>query len=277
MSKSSQMNTPNQLALQEAGEIQRRTKGSLQRIQQQLAETDEIGSLTLATLEDQGNHADRILKETRHLNDILNKTSKLQNRFAAWSFSFGSGRQAWKLARAEQKEEQQLGRIQKTTASPNKIRCQGTSIKNDAWFQEKDAPARDEEERKRLELFGAVSGEQDSKSSTGRLPDGPPLNGDENRTLRLIQADDEEIDSELENLGRHVDRLFSLASSMDEEINKQKTNLDHVAHDMEKANEKQCVINHRARLFTMSRKEKRKDPILRNKVSLLRSTAARAS
>jgi hypothetical protein len=262
--------TPNQSALQEAGDIQRRTKESLQRIQKQLAEADDTGSLTLATLDDQSNHAGKILEETRNLNEHLDKTSKLQNRFAAWSFSVGSRWQARKLARAERKEEQQLEQTEKTSTGPGKVSHRGMSINNDTLFQEIDASVRNEEERKRDELFGVISSEQKSnaKFSTGDVPYGSLLNDDEYRSLRLIQADDEDIDAQLENLSKDVGRLLSVASTMNGEINDQTTRLDSVVHDMEKANEKQRIVNHRALLFTMSRKEKWKARMQRHKFSL---------
>lgn len=252
------MYTPNQLVLQEVGEIQHQTRESLQRIQQQVAETDIIGSLTLASLDEQRNHVDRISKETNRLNDSLDKTKKLQYRFAAWSLGIGSLWKARKLARTERHEEKLLRRIQnETSRSCKNVDFEDPSMKNDAWLQENTTSGSDDEEeeesRNRLELFGTPSCKQVTANKTVTtdpgLPSGEsPITDDERRCLCRAQAEDQEIDSELEIISRHVDELLSAASTMSREINKQASTLDCIAHEMEKANEKQRTIGHRARL-----------------------------
>lgn len=263
----SQMN--NQLVLQEAGEIQRRTKDSLQHIQQLLAETAAIGSLTLAALDEQSSHMERISKETLRLNENLNKATKLQNRFAAWSFSIGSRRQARKMARTERNEERLSRKIDQNEVTRNNlISIGGMCTNNDAWFQKEDALSREKEERRRLvELFGDSCFSQRDLLREGPIAGetygGTPLSDGENIWLCNIEADDASIDCGLDDIGRQVEGLLSLASSMGKQaMNQQGTKLDHITHQLEKANEKQQVIGHRARLFTINRKEKRKDRFL---------------
>ena len=93
----------NESAIREVGNIQCSTKESLNRINQQLSETEFSGKATLELLREQRYQTERIAIDAENLDAQLTKTAKLQNRFDRWKGHWlGMKRRA---ARAEAKED----------------------------------------------------------------------------------------------------------------------------------------------------------------------------
>ena len=267
------MKTNNQYVLEDAALTQAQTKESVQRMQRQLAETDVIGSMTLADLEDKGTRVNNISREADRLNAILDNTKRLQDRFAGWSLTFGTRRQARKLARAERDEERHVQAMERDGIGGKSSRCvKNSRVASDAtndqdpWFREDPIgkTKKNEEQSKRNELFGANAESEKARSKpdpehTTSQAEGAPLSQNEQDFLESIESVDNDIDSELDVVSKQVERLMKMATSMGEETEQQNQTLTNVTDDMDKANHKQRVINHRAHLFTMKRREKRKN------------------
>ena len=93
--------------LQDTSQIQNGTKDVLERIQRQIAESEAVGYMTLATVDEDNYKMNRMLKETNRLNENLDKTQKLQNKFGLWSLQWNNGRMARQLQKHDKKKRQQ--------------------------------------------------------------------------------------------------------------------------------------------------------------------------
>lgn len=93
----------NQRMLQETKAVQSQTKDAVDRIKQQVAETEEIGSQTLEQLRAQGQQIDEITGDIESVSNKLDEANKLQNTFDSWGgniFGFGK-KKALNAAAAE--------------------------------------------------------------------------------------------------------------------------------------------------------------------------------
>ena len=107
----------NEQYLNEADDIQQKTKDALLRIQRQTAETEQVAESTLDELRKQGEQLDNINEEVTSVNRKLDESSNLQNRFDRWAGNWlgGKKREALKEAAAntaisEQAKSQQIGK-----------------------------------------------------------------------------------------------------------------------------------------------------------------------
>ena len=91
--------------LQATSQIQNGTKDALERIQRQIAESEAVGYMTLATVDEDNYKMNKMLKETDRLNENLDKTEKLQNKFGLWSLQWNNGRIARQLQKRETKHQ----------------------------------------------------------------------------------------------------------------------------------------------------------------------------
>eukprot|EP00934_Nitzschia_sp_Nitz4_P006046 Nitzschia sp. Nitz4//scaffold25_size161228//126864//128873//NITZ4_002452-RA/size161228-processed-gene-0.169-mRNA-1//1//CDS//3329544652//6036//frame0 len=268
----------NKLALDEAAETQRKTREALSRIRRQAAETEDLGALTLQDLEDQGQRLDSVADETGKLNDKLNKTKKLQDRFAKWSFQFGTNRAAQKEAREEKKE---LKKMQESQDAKPQRRSLFGSRKNKeaeavATSQDSGASAaqtNSQNESNRSELFGKAKGSKKEKGK-GKGKDvaaakavDTAMSEEDQAMLDDINAEDELMDQEIDVLGDQLDGLMAIASAMGGETEKHNKKLSEVSNSMEKMNDKQKVVNKRARLFASTRQERRQESALERKAN----------
>jgi hypothetical protein len=262
----------NQSLLQEAADTQRRTREALARIQRQAAETEAVGHATLAELEEQDRRIDQISQGTGRLHEKLDKSKRLQDRFAAWGLQVGTGRTATKLARKERKDEKKLRLLNENESKKAAV--------NQDWFQGDNPSRSSANEINRADLFGADcnrrkkgrGGREDDKGKT----DIPPLSDEDRLFLNQIEAEDQALESELDGLGKQVNNLLSIVKSMGEEAGKQNRKLDKGTDDIEKANHKQTIVNHRARLFTMTRRQKRNERTIEKKAYDMASSVAHA-
>ena len=82
--------TDNESTLQHAADIQAETLSCLERTRLQAAETEDMGNMTLEQLRKQREKMGDIVEGTHRLNDQLDHTEKLQNRFSKLTVSNGS-------------------------------------------------------------------------------------------------------------------------------------------------------------------------------------------
>jgi hypothetical protein len=75
------------------------------RIQRQAAETAEIGTMTLQELQNQRTTLGRALEGGDRMNDLLDVSEKLQNRFSRWALKFNNRREGRRDAKAELRNE----------------------------------------------------------------------------------------------------------------------------------------------------------------------------
>ena len=90
-----------QQMLDQADDLQDKTKEAILRIQRQAAETQEVGSLTLEELRRQGQQLDDIDAELSHTDAQLKQTKKLQNKFDWWAGNWLGGKKNTALREAK--------------------------------------------------------------------------------------------------------------------------------------------------------------------------------
>lgn len=90
----------NQKVLNDASEIQDKTKQSILRIQKQAAETESIGSATLEELRRQGNQMDEINTDLDNVSAKLDISSGLQDKFDRWAGNWFGGKKKEAMADA---------------------------------------------------------------------------------------------------------------------------------------------------------------------------------
>lgn len=258
------MPSKNQAALNDASNIQRETREALQRIQRQAAETHEVGQTTLAELEEQDVKLDRVQGETGKLHEKLNKTKKLQDRFAAWSLQLGTRRAARKTARKERKEEQDLERL-----DANETREDSKAVSDMDEVQDKRNEADKAHKAKRSELFGRKGKNRKTRPNKSKPEEqGEKLTDEDQAHLDQINMEDDDINAGLDVLGNQMDALLAMAQTMGDESAKQNKKLDKTTDDLYDAKKKQQVANNRARLFTTTRREKRNERNLEKKAKM---------
>jgi chromosome segregation ATPase len=103
--------TTNQSVLNETVSTQKQTRGALERIQRQVAETTAIGHATLESLEENNHRVDQVTKESKELNQKLKQTDKLQNRLSKWTFQLQNRREGRALAKKELKDKKVVFKV----------------------------------------------------------------------------------------------------------------------------------------------------------------------
>lgn len=87
--------------LSEAEETQKKTREAVERIKQNLATTEEVGSATLEQLRSQGMQMDEISGELNNLDSKLDHTKRLQGKFDVWAGNWGGGKKHQATKEAE--------------------------------------------------------------------------------------------------------------------------------------------------------------------------------
>jgi hypothetical protein len=267
--------TNNKSVLNETVETQKRTLEALERIQRQAAETQAVGNMALATLDDQDQRVDQVLKGSGKLNDNLDKTQKLQNRFAFWSLQFNS-RTAQKQVKREQKEEKKEKKEKKDQDKPKPSFKRRTRAKkaHQAVTPNEIVHVSDKKDLhvpEKEELFsGRKAEEQDEEPTTaGSATDATdPLSDYDRRILDQIEDSDKALEPALDAVGKQLDSILALSKALGEASETQASKIDTVQDQLEKSDYKQRVVNHRHRLFTMTRRENRNEKSLASRVAL---------
>lgn len=93
----------NMKVLAETDDVQNQTKDAIDRIKKQTAETEELGGATLEELRKQGRQMDDINSELESVNNKLDQSGALQERFNLWAGNWFGGKK--KEANAEAQAE----------------------------------------------------------------------------------------------------------------------------------------------------------------------------
>jgi hypothetical protein len=266
----------NRAVLKETVETQKLTLEALERIQRQAAETQAVGNMTLATLDDQDQRVDRVVKGSSKLNENLDKTEKLQNRFAFWSLEFNR-RTAQRQVKREQKEEKK----DQDKPKPSFKRRTRPKKAQEAVTPNEIVHISDKEELhvpEKEELFSGRKEEQDPEptrtagSSAKDATD--PLSDHDRRILDRIEDSDKALEPALDAVGKQLDSILALSKALGEASETQACKIDTVQDQLEKADYKQKVVNHRHRLFTKTPREKRNEKSLASRIALATKLAS---
>jgi hypothetical protein len=113
----------------------------------------------------------------------------------------------------------------------------------------------------RAELFGDRKPSKQKEAKKKHENDINPvaLTDEERRELASIDADEKAIDTGLDILGNQVESLLLLSKQINETTRTQNKKLDKIDNQMDKADEKSKLVNQRAKLFTMNRRQKKKE------------------
>eukprot|EP00545_Synedropsis_sp_CCMP1620_P007857 CAMPEP_0119022584 /NCGR_PEP_ID=MMETSP1176-20130426/28319_1 /TAXON_ID=265551 /ORGANISM="Synedropsis recta cf, Strain CCMP1620" /LENGTH=228 /DNA_ID=CAMNT_0006977479 /DNA_START=195 /DNA_END=881 /DNA_ORIENTATION=- len=217
-------------ALGETADIQQETIEALRRIQEHAEDTEEMGALTLEDLKHQKYAMNNIVNETDRIDRGLDETRRLQNKLGRWTLTFGKGRAG---------NSRKSGYLPKRETPPKREKKPPKHIK----LTKKDAVPKHFKENKEPDvMFGATA----LKES----------HADE---CNIIEENDQEIDSMLDETADILGRLEFMSSNINNEVRTQKEALGEVERNVERANDKQDVANSRARNFLTGKWRKNGD------------------
>lgn len=224
----------NKQVLEETQRVQSKTRESIRRTQQMVADAEELGQETLDELHNQRSQLSKIETETRKLHSHQNKTASLLNKWDRWSLNLtGSSK---RRAKQEAKEEMNIHyqkKESKTAALNHKLQQEESQR-----TQKKKISRR----TKKKDVLHAVS------QNTGKDKDfSQGLDSQDCETLTNIQRDDDEIDEMLDAADAALDRLDLLASNIKQETSIQSQTLEVHEKLADKSNAKQLTINGRMR------------------------------
>jgi Snare region anchored in the vesicle membrane C-terminus len=228
---------PNRAILDQVDDLQQRTAEIAYRCQLQLRETEQIGELTLDVLQEQRKTIASIDDSTEALNDKLDHSNKLLNRFDLWA-----GHWYGRNKRIARKEGKQALKDMKLTSS----------VKGTVKVTEKQNPTKYDArivESMRSELFMS----QNANSIQGgmrKLEDSPfvlPLDENTRNELKQIELRDSELDHVLDDMAESLDRLANISKLMKDDAVQSKTNIEKAIVQVDQLNEKQFVVQRRLR------------------------------
>lgn len=277
-------------ALQATRDLQKKSLDALERIQNQAAETQAIGLETMDQLDQQGQRMDSALNATKELNDQLGKASKLQDRFGFLSMQFANKAAAKSQVKTEEKfrtgksskkekKSKQKNSDDTTSTEAPKFKRRGARPKKGAVQEEKPVSMDDlvssttkksndlKNEVDRNELFAGAkpknkpmrAGKRADKRKQQPPVKDTPMTDLERRDLAEIEADDKAVDAGLDILGNQVESLLQISKGMGETVQLQNGKLDDIDKGLTKADNKSKQVNQRAKLFTLNRRQKRKE------------------
>lgn len=231
-------------ALVDAAGIQQETLASVQRMQAQAAQSEDVGNLTLEQLERQRAKIDATMVEGDRLHQNLDATEKLQNRLSRWALRFNRGRAVRESKFERDQEKRKKDNAEKRTARMNEPlkgakndltpvtitkKKNGRVRKNRKEEKEND---RTVEHRKDGVTFGV--------SSEG---------GEYDDEIHHLAQTDKGIDEGLDAVGSQLDRLLHMSNTIESEVTSQNKGIDAMQEQMEEAHLKQKIINKRSRRF----------------------------
>ena len=287
-------NTPNELVLQSTIQLQDDTKRVLESIQSSLVECEMIGCTTLVTLDEDNYKTSQLLRETSRLNEKLETTRTLQDRYAVWSFHWkNTTRKARRQLRNQEKENKKQRKIQQqeeqlkqweqetkkkttNTTNPNadvSKKCTRSITTNTTpSFQQKN-PSCDRNDKELLfkgchqsslkrpggchDLHGLIN-----NNNTNFKGQQPPSQQDqlthpERSMLENVEyINDVDIDTTLDGISNQMEQLLNVSNTIHDSITTQNTKLSTLENELNKVDEKQAIINYRHLRF-MSNKNKR--------------------
>lgn len=257
--------------LRHAAKLQESTLEALYRIQNQASATKEIGCTSLEELQQQREHLDTILAEGDRLEVSLKTSDKLLNQYSRGSLMFYNKRGALRLTAKEQKTrkkleekaEERAARIQMEYESPNNeietskpaITKHGKAKTTERYSQpSREGKKKDDSKETRKSLLYGIAAVEHSDE------------------LKQLEQGDADIELQLEGIGKQIDELVRMSDEMASSVNYQNKCLQEVDQQLERANTKQRVSNHRSRWFLSGKKREsheRQDFFKRNTVRVV--------
>ena len=235
MSACTNRSIPSKAILEEIEDLQQRTAAAAFRCQIQLNEAELIGDGTLQVLRQQRDTILSINESTEALNDKVDHSNKLLNRYDVWAGHwFGRNK---RIARKEAKQgmkEMKLASIGNTKISVSSDPAESFATG---------------EESMRSQLFM-------SKSSNGLpkktrqpedLPVELPLDEETRMDLKQIESRDAELDQVLDSMTESLDRLANISKLMNGEAVQSKQSIEKVATKLDHVHQKQFVAQKRLR------------------------------
>lgn len=226
--------------IQEADDVQQKTKAALYRIQQQATEAEELGEGTLEEMREQRYQQQRIQMDAEDLNASLTKTKKLQNSFDRWAGNWRGYHK--KQAKAEAHEKIAAAERKRQRARVGKENNDAETGKTTASSMvSKGNP------RVRSKVVKRPPKRTDLLSSDLANPAVAKLDDESKMGLNRLVKNDNDIDVMLDQTAASLDRLKDLSVAMQEETQTQNKNMDKLTETVDKANSKQAVINARVK------------------------------
>eukprot|EP00578_Thalassiosira_sp_NH16_P009266 CAMPEP_0181121110 /NCGR_PEP_ID=MMETSP1071-20121207/24551_1 /TAXON_ID=35127 /ORGANISM="Thalassiosira sp., Strain NH16" /LENGTH=236 /DNA_ID=CAMNT_0023205883 /DNA_START=423 /DNA_END=1130 /DNA_ORIENTATION=- len=218
-------------ALEATSDIQQRTKAALIRMQQQAAQSQEVGAETLTSLQQQQQQTERIKNDAKRMEYELNKTDRSLNKFDRLSGKiFGRRKRA---AKKEVEAAVNAGVLKSSSSAGSNRGVVGASADNKVKSH-KAVPMRP----KAQAMNASAPAEMNNNRSRG-------LSKEERAKMMDIQKNDEEIDDMLGAMDEVLDNLNELGIQMKEEVDAQNSKMDTVAEKIDRTNKKQAVVNSR--------------------------------
>ena len=216
----------NRQVLDDAQDLQRRSKESVRRTQEQISQTHELGATTLEELQAQRRQLERVEDSTDQVDAQLDKTGRLLNRFDRWAGNWrgNNKREARKEAKSEVAKLEPRDKTQNETMESIDIRARNSTVKS----------ARSSRSTK-----PAVQVEKGGKAEK--------LDRDSQTQLDEIQRDDQDLDGMLDDLGGALDQLTQLSTDMRQETLQSSKAMDRTTDKIAQTQRKQATVMGRLR------------------------------
>ena len=233
-------NKPNRVLLDHADELQRQSTQVARRCQQRLAETEEVGTLTLDEIRKQNKTMTHIKDSADMTNAKLDHTHKLLNRFDRWAFHWygrkkrqaqKEGKQAFNERKLIEKQNQKT-QILKTNSEEAHVDLFGSheAIRSQSF--------QSSEPRIRTVNTIPIDVDGDTVATT-------PLDNETKEYLRHIEDQDEELDNVFSGMVESLDRLSHICKTMNGDILQGNQQMDQVIKKVDQVNHKQFVAHGR--------------------------------
>ena len=209
-------------ALDEAANLQTKSKDALHRMQQDLEQTQQVGAMTLDDLYAQRRKLENIESEGDRLHDKLDETEKLQRKLGTW---FGGAFQKKGTTRKKSTAIESCDTDQKENGSNNNA------------------------EKKKKWTFGKSSKKKASDSKEplvnvrkGLLEDMDDLPAEHTDELNALAKGDEELDAQLDLIGDQLGNILSMAEDMGTESKNHGRKLGNIQTKLEEAAPRQKKV-----------------------------------
>ena len=254
-------NNPNRVLFEHADELQRKSTEVARRCQQQLAETEELGTVTLDEIRNQNKTLTRIHDSADMTNAKLDHTHKLLNRYDRWAFHWygrnkrmaqRDGKQAKKEGKILEKQQQieqqsKTDSSNKSSANHHAITARNQDYRSQLFSSSSSAPPRI---RTVTTLPLDYDDDDDDVTVVVTPPPPPPPVLDDTTPdyyWRRINDQDEELDQAIDGMVESLDRLSHISKAMRDDISRGNQQMDQVVQKVDQVNYKQCVVNSRVR------------------------------
>lgn len=234
----------NKKALQEAADIQAETQAALQRIQQQAAETEELGATTLEELQEQRQKMDNILEAGDELHAHLDKTEKLQNKLSRWSLFFNR-----KAARRDANKEAEKVETSNKVSSKRQARMAMTEADSLVPVRKDESTARKGKRPTNKNKKNGGGDDMPVDHKKGLMYGVGAIDEENMDELNALADTDAAIDSTMDSVSAQLDSLVGMSKSIGSEVKTQSKGVDEIHDQIESANYKQKVVSNRGRRF----------------------------